>query len=110
MSDDDFPSAIGFFGPSHMRKGYERQVKPPLGRPCMLCKEAIAEGDAGTIDGVGNVVHYECQMRSLIGSVGHQMRRCSCYGGTEEDPPGMTPRQAAQAALDLWTATRSHKH
>jgi hypothetical protein len=102
MSDDDFPFAIGFFGPAHMMKDYERQVAPPIGQACLLCGEAIAEGDIGTIDGADQVTHYECRMRGVIGSVGHQLRRCSCFGGTEEDPPGMSRRQAAQAACALW--------
>jgi hypothetical protein len=33
-----------------------------------------------------------------LGSVGHQKGTCSCHGGTEEDPPEMTKRQAAVAA------------
>ncbi|MEI6196534.1 MAG: helix-turn-helix domain-containing protein [Verrucomicrobiota bacterium] len=41
-------------------------------------------------------------MRSIAGSVGHQNQRCSCFGGTEDDPPGLTVRQAAQAALDRY--------
>jgi hypothetical protein len=101
LSDDAFPFAIGFFGPAHMMQDYERQVAPPIGQACLLCEEAIAEDDIGTIR-AGQVIHYECQMRSVIGSVGHQLRRCSCFGGTEEDPPGMTRRQAAQAACALW--------
>lgn len=44
------------------------------------------------------VWHRECLLRGVIGSVGHQEGKCSCYGGTEEDPPGMTKREAATAA------------
>lgn len=44
--------------------------------------------------------HHECITRVTLGSVGHQRQRCPCYGGCEEDPPGMTVREAARAAFD----------
>jgi len=71
---------------------------------CFLCDEAIGPDDQTedvNLAGTGLVpVHFECSARGAIGSVGHQKKRCSCYGGTEDDPPGMTKRQAARAALD----------
>jgi hypothetical protein len=40
----------------------------------------------------------------VIGSLGHQQRRCGCYveGSTEDDPPGMTMREAAKAAWEYY--------
>lgn len=96
------PEGPGYFGPPHLRKEWEKQVATPIGKPCLHCEEAIVEGDIGTVNYGGQIMHYECGMRGVIGSVGHQNRTCSCYGGTEEDPPGMTRRQAAQAACALW--------
>lgn len=93
----------GYFGPAYRRKDYEEQQPTPVGELCMLCQEPIAEGDCGTFQGA-HPIHYECQMRSVVGSVGHQMGTCSCFGGTEDDPPGMTYRQAAIAAVQLWEA------
>lgn len=51
-------------------------------------------------------IHSECQCRSIVGSVGHQKGLCSCLGGpgTEDDPPGMTKREAARAAMQYWYA------
>ena len=48
--------------------------------------------------------HLECSIRSVIGSVNHLNKTCSCFvpGSTEGDPPGMTRRQAAKAAADLY--------
>lgn len=43
--------------------------------------------------------HLECWVRAGVGSVGHLRGRCSCYGGTEEDPDGLTLREAARAAV-----------
>lgn len=97
--------STNYFGPPEQRKAGETQVPTPVGKVCRICDEAIAQGDMGTIDADGNVEHYECLMRLIIGSVGHLKRRCSCYGGDEEDPPGMTKRQAAQAAVRLWHKT-----
>lgn len=104
MSPDanDFPYVIGYFGPPALRKDYERQVATPVGAPCILCGEAVAEGDTGTVDAGGRVTHHECAMRGITGSVGHQLRRCSCFGGKQEDPPGFTRRQSAIAAAGVW--------
>lgn len=102
-----------------------REWPTPVGDPCLWCGERIREGDQGGWMTVvrqtggalwqGNTArasdlepglepeHIECFIRQSIGSVGHLRRHCSCYGGTEGDPPGMTRREAAQAALDLFT-------
>lgn len=106
MTDDDNPFTIGFFGPPSMMKSYERQVAPPLGQPCAMCDEAIAAGDIGTVERGGRVIHYECMMRSVIGSVGHQKKLCSCYGGDQEDDPALTRREAAKAAVAYFHKTK----
>jgi hypothetical protein len=96
-----------YFGPECSRKPDEEQVPAPVGQPCSWCEEPIGPLDMGTINFIGQATHYECQMRSLGGSVGHQLGKCSCFGGNEEDPPGMTRREAAIAALRMmsraWT-------
>lgn len=80
---------------------------------CHRCKETIP---AGTLfeytpcvgcEGVTEAAyHYECFARGIIGSVGHLKKQCTCYGGTMDDPPEMTKREAAQAALDLLRSMR----
>lgn len=78
---------------------------------CAYCGEEILPGESA--DNQGADLHRECLFRGVAGSVGHQLKKCSCYGGTEGDPPGMTPRQAAQAALNLYRALHpeeSRKH
>lgn len=76
--------------------------------PCLWCEEPVSAGEraeATVLVSEGGPTmrwrHWECAARAALGSVGHQMGRCSCHGGTEEDPPGLTRRQAAQAAWDL---------
>lgn len=79
----------------------------PVGERCLHCREPIAVGDCGFVQPYVSrslAFHRECMLRNLLGSVGHQRKRCSCYGGTEEDPPGMTKRQAALAAVLLFTS------
>ena len=88
----------------------QAQVPTPVGQPCGFCREPIQIGDRGcTIPdfaGFENPFHFECHMRLVIGSLAHQQRRCSCYGGREHDPPGMSLRQAARAAWEYWLAHR----
>lgn len=78
---------------------------------CLWCGEPVAEedGEAEPIPCLeagpsGDHLrtawrHRECAARATLGSLGHQRGRCACHGGTEEDPPGMTRREAARAAL-----------
>lgn len=67
---------------------------------CSHCHEEILVGELAPVR--GDSLHKECMFRCIVGSVGHLQQRCSCYGLNEADPPGMTPRQAAQAAYKLW--------
>jgi hypothetical protein len=74
------------------------RIDVPVGERCTYCVEDILAGDRGLLLS-GQPLHLECYVRSVAGSVGHQRHRCSCYGGNEEDPPGVTRREAALAAL-----------
>jgi hypothetical protein len=88
------------------------RMPTPVGEECLHCGEPIAEGDAGIVmpcielgeDGHARAPkraqHRECFLRTMVGSVAHQEGRCSCFGGKDEDedPPGMSKREAARAA------------
>lgn len=95
---------------------FNERVDVPVGWECVWCEEPIEagqrgfmiphlEGERGKFHEVayGRPWHHECFIRSIIGSVGHQMHVCSCYGGYAGDPEGMTKRQAAIAAFILFT-------
>lgn len=78
---------------------------------CFWCGEPVLPGEGASdpvfvVDsarrGAMRDRHVECAIRAVIGSVGHQRGKCSCYGGTEEDPPGMTRRDAARVAKAEW--------
>jgi len=79
-------------------------------RECTWCGEEVLDGEGLTIDVITTTgieprwLHDECDARSVIGSLAHVERRCSCYvaGSDEGDPPDMTTREAAQAALAAW--------
>lgn len=94
-------------------------------RLCVYCDEPVLEGERveeryvvvqqtplsrETKEVMCDVrlIHFECAARGTLGSVGHQLRKCSCWGGTEDDPPHMTKRQAAQAALQLAHSLANH--
>ena len=67
---------------------------------CAYCAEPLDPGAETRILGW----HDECSFRTIKGSVAHIEHRCSCYvrGASETDPPGMTRREAARAALTAY--------
>lgn len=78
--------------------------------PCPFCGEPVlpaevAAGATRVVNG-GRAAHVECLARSVIGSLGHQQGRCPCFGGSEDDPPGLSRREAARAAYDYYWARR----
>jgi hypothetical protein len=51
--------------------------------------------------------HYACAVRASLGSIGHFQGTCSCTvkdGTHEDDPPGLTKRQAARLVADYVNA------
>lgn len=71
---------------------------------CLYCGEEIAPGDGVPITGPDGpeAMHRACLLRTVVGSVGHIKKACHCFGGCEEDPPGLTKRQGALAAEKLY--------
>lgn len=52
--------------------------------------------------------HRECLTRMVVGSVGHQKGRCTCFAGVEDhSEDGMTRREAALAAWRYFHGVRS---
>jgi len=90
------------------------KVGVPVGEACIWCDESIAKDDSGVgmplAEPIGKTglrvsmtyYHVECWVRMLVGSTGHQLRLCPCFGGDYEgEPEGMSRRDAARAAWDL---------
>jgi len=80
------------------------QAPTPVGAPCLCCAEPVQDGDQGLIMpcfGTPDLqpVHAECLQRMLFGSVAHQRGACICHGGSGEDDPALTRREAALAAV-----------
>lgn len=78
----------------------------PTSKQCIHCGEPILPGEA-LAPYTENTAHWECGLRSVVGGVNHQKGLCTCcLGGTlDPDPEGMTRREAARAATDLWLST-----
>lgn len=93
---------IGWFGPVPFAEACRETPKmdTPVGMACGHCGELFVPGDMGYVpSGVTEGLHVECFTRMIMGSVGHQLHTCSCYGGEEEDPPHLNTRNAALAAF-----------
>lgn len=83
----------------------------PVDEPCGWCSELIGPGDSGVLiphwggadRGSWRPYHYDCHFRGIVGGLNHLRGACTCCGGTEPpDPPNMTTRNAATAAVALW--------
>lgn len=82
----------------------------PVGESCAHCDEAISDGDTGLITAYLGTegwtfkpLHYDCHMRGIVGGLNHQLGKCTCCGGTEPpDPPHMSKRAAAIAAVNCF--------
>jgi len=70
---------------------------------CGWCNEKIEPRENGERTDIGTH-HPDCALRAVIGSVAHLQRRCACYvrGSSDNDPDGMTKREAATAAANLF--------
>jgi hypothetical protein len=107
-----------------VRSLFWQPAHPPAEAVCMWCGEVVRADDPPPNVALlgGAVWHRECSIRAVVGSVGHLERKCSCYRGAREgcepadsdaaelDPPGMTRRQAAKAAADLFVTLQAEAH
>lgn len=91
------------------------RVDTPVGVVCNgWCEEPIEATDTGVVmggidaDGQAELVyfHRNCYLRSVYGSVGHQLGLCVCFRkpgpDTFDDPPGLSAREAADQAVELF--------
>lgn len=92
----------GYFGVRWDAPAFEDapELPTPVGERCLLCDEPIREGESGIVIGyVGADLepgvapeHIECFLRSILGSVSHLEKRCSCYGGSDSHGTTRTTR------------------
>lgn len=83
---------------------------------CQLCDEPILPGEPLSLSTFnGKLVHYECGFRAVVGGANHILGRCSCRrpinfteAALPPDDPGLSKREAAQAALRAWQALHRH--
>lgn len=77
---------------------------------CVYCEEPILPEDHKPLEAwIQRNVHNECLVREIAGSAAHQLGECTCFGGTREDPPGMTKRQAALLAYETFQLLRKEQ-
>lgn len=68
---------------------------------CYWCEEPIMRRDLR--HALMPEYHYACALRAVLGSIGHLRGQCSCYvkdATAEDDPPGLSRRQAARLVAD----------
>ncbi len=65
---------------------------------CDFCEEEILPGEKPPHAPLVRM-HNECMLRNILGSVAHHQQKCSCFGGTENDPAGVSRRDAARLAV-----------
>lgn len=76
-------------------------------KTCWFCDSEILPGEADTSVLGCTEIHRDCLLRSIIGSVGHQRRLCSCYGGTGNgDPEGVSKRECSRLAREEFEKNR----
>lgn len=98
-----------WFGKKYPAPAYDDcpRVETPIGEACIQCGEEIAGDDDGWLYANGPAAHRACYIRSIVGSVAHQQKRCSCYGATDRDEEAsMTRRESAKAALEYFETHR----
>lgn len=122
MSSDDDLMTVQWFGAAPFARVCEddNQAVRPGGQPCAWCGEPIGETDNGFLiahlDEHGATYkpwHHECSIRSIAGSVRHQLRKCSCFGNGGpacDEPVGMSKRQEAKLAAEIWIETQGQFH
>jgi hypothetical protein len=78
---------------------------------CQYCDEEITPRDPISVATLnGDFMHWECGLRIGIGGLNHLQGRCSCCGGNlPSDPEGLTVRQAARMAAQVWLARNPEK-
>jgi hypothetical protein len=91
-------------------------VPTPIGELCEWCRECISFHDDGIIlpllgnpDRTHAAYHYECHLRLIVGGVNHQLHLCHCTGCAgvlAPDPPNLTRREAARAAVRIHESMR----
>jgi hypothetical protein len=78
-------------------------TKEPTAATCAWCNEIIRHGENGVDHGNSYYEHIECFIASIVGSVTHQERHCTCYGGFIDcHQDEISKRETARAAFLHW--------
>lgn len=70
---------------------------------CLWCNEPILDHEARVpLNNDTAWEHMECFIRSVMGSLGHQMHQCPCYGQFDKSEIRMSRRECARQAFVYW--------
>lgn len=111
---------IPWFGPEQYPRSANQRVETPVGEMCLWCTDPIVDGDSGTLQGcieidehnepIGELraIHAWCMARSVLGSIGHLLKKCTCFvaAGADDsfhDPPGLSTQDAAKEVWEYMT-------
>lgn len=80
----------------------EQRVVVPQDMTCEWCELPFAADAQGVMPAGDLAFHKVCHIRLAIGSVGHQMEMCGCYGVDDISEEGMSRYAAAEAAVQFF--------
>ena len=113
----DFGPPVHYFGEPWGRAATPAAIRvdTPVGKPCLYCTVAIAEGDNGIMQAVVSPhphgvtikvspIHSECDLRSVAGSIFDLKGECEYRGHCNElrEAAGMTLRDDALAVWEWY--------
>jgi hypothetical protein len=97
---------VKWFGPEPFANACLEGTRVPIPlAQCDFCDEPFLDTDVGfemegPLGAYSTPIHQECMLRLVVGSVAHQMKMCSCYGGPGSDHvQGQSKREEARAAV-----------
>lgn len=79
--------------------GREVPIDPAKPVICDWCGEQMRSGDLVHL--LVPFMHHACTVRAIMGSIGHLEGKCACFvaGSTDDDPPGISKRAAAELVV-----------
>lgn len=102
---------MSLYGPKPFSRMCDTSIAAlPWGGPCRHCSEPILKTDKVSLvpelaGGTRHPFHDECITRMTVGSVGHQLRECECFGDEDTSEKGLTLREAAKRAAEHYMKT-----
>jgi hypothetical protein len=75
------------------------RIETPVGEPCIYCDGPILPGDSGGINFTGQALHKECNLRTVVGGIGHLVDHAKYCHDLGPDA-GLSSRKSSLLAWD----------